>query len=177
MSNNDVRKPVFDMLDLLGLEYGLLEHPAVFTQEDSELRGIDSEGLSVTIYKNLFLRNKKKTAYYLISLPLEKRADLKTIAKMLGKERLSFASESDLYERLHIRPGSVSFLNIAGAAAANPDGWEKGSVKFIIDKEAFTHEHIGVHPNDNTATVLLAPKDIHKIFEHYKADQVFMELG
>jgi len=151
-SDKGKRERVYELLDRLGIEYGKIDHPPIFTQAESELRPVQTDAV---IFKNLFLRNKDKSSYYLYSLPLTQRADLVALAIALGETRLSFGDERALEEKLNIQHGSVSFLNAIGA--------ERTDVTFLIDSSVFSCERVGVHPNDNTATVTLKPQDIEGI--------------
>jgi len=159
------RERVYALLDRLEIKYDVIEHTPIFTQEDSELRPVNTDAI---IFKNLFLRNKDKSHYYLYSLPLTKRADLAAIAKALGESRLSFGDEHALQEKLNIRHGSVSFLNVIGS--------EGTDVSFLIDSSAFFCEKIGIHPNDNSATVILKPHDIERILSACGAEYRFLSL-
>jgi GNAT superfamily N-acetyltransferase len=156
---------VYTLLDGLGIEYGKISHLPIFTQADSELRPIETDA---AIFKNLFLRNKDKSRYYLYSLPLTKRADLLAVAKALGETRLSFGDEDVLREKLHIQHGAVSFLNVIGA--------ESTDVALLVDSAAFDYERIGVHPNDNTATVILRPQDIQRLLDACGVEWRFLAL-
>jgi Ala-tRNA(Pro) deacylase len=159
------REIVYSLLDSLGIEYKIVEHPPMFTQANGELRSVQSD---VVIFKNLFLRNKDKSHYYLYSLPLTMRADLPAVAKMLGETRLSFGDECALQEKLNIQHGAVSFLNVIGV--------ERTDVSLLIDSSAFTCDKIGVHPNDNTATVILKPQDIERILDACGVEYRFLAL-
>ncbi|MDR1206556.1 MAG: hypothetical protein LBL26_13925 [Peptococcaceae bacterium] len=128
------REKVYALLDGLGIEYGKVDHPPMFTQADNEVHRVN---IGAVIFKNLFLRNKDKSRYYLLSLPLTKRADLMAAARLLGESRLSFGDESALQAKLNIQSGSVSFLNAIDA----PDT----DVVFLIDNSVYDHERIGVH--------------------------------
>ena len=156
---------VYALLDRLGVTYSKVDHPPIFTQADSELRPVE---IDAVIFKNLFLRNKAKSRYYLYSLPLDKRADLVAVAKALGETRLSFGDEDALQEKLNIQHGSVSFLNVIGA--------ERTDVTLLIDSSAFDCGRIGVHPNDNTATVILRPQDIQRIIDACGVKYMFLAL-
>jgi len=162
-SNQDPRERVYAFLDRLGIEYEIVNHPPVFTQADSNIHRIES---GAVIFKNLFLRNKNKSRYYLYSLPLTKRADLVAVSKALDETRLSFGDEDALLEKLNIRHGSVSFLNVIGA--------EGTDVTILVDSLAFDCALIGVHPNDNTATVVLKPQDIQKILDACGVEYMFI---
>ena len=148
------QEKVYALLDSLGIEYQKEFHPPMFTQADSGNRRLQG---GAVIFKNLFLRNKNKSRYFLYSLPVVKRADLIALAKFLGESRLSFGDGEALQEKLNIQHGAVSFLNIIDA----PDT----DVIILIDDSAFECGEIGVHPNDNTATVVLKPQDISKILD------------
>jgi ribosomal protein S18 acetylase RimI-like enzyme len=159
------RDSVYSFLDGLGIEYGKVDHPPIFTQADSELRPVQ---IGADIFKNLFLRNKDKSRYYLYSLPLTKRADLAAVAKTLGETRLSFGDEYALQEKLNIQHGAVSFLNVFGL--------ERTDVTILIDSSAFFCDQVGVHPNDNTATVILKPHDIQRILDACGVEYRFIAL-
>ena len=137
------------LLDQAGIAYELYEHEAVFTVEQAHAAGIPHLELGT---KNLFLRDDKHRAYYLVSLPDEKDVSLREIQECLGSRRLSFASEKDLGVMLGLVPGSVTPLG-----ALNDT---EGRVEVVIDRELVDAGRVTVHPCDNTATVLLATTDL-----------------
>jgi Ala-tRNA(Pro) deacylase len=151
---NNRRKRVYALLDRLNITYEIVEHPAMFSAADNELHERD---INATIFKNLFLRNKDKSRYYLYSLPIMKRAELAALANHIGETRFSFGNETELWDKLRIRPGSVSPLNVIDA----PDT----DVEILIDREIIDCGRFGIHPNDNTATVILAPQDLINILD------------
>jgi Ala-tRNA(Pro) deacylase len=160
------RKRVFALLDKLGVQYETVEHAAMFSAADNEL---DEQGINATIVKNLFLRNKDKSRYYLYSLPIMKRADLAALASAINETRFSFGDENELWEKLRIRPGSVSPLNVIDVPETD--------VEILIDSEIFTCKRFGIHPNDNTATVILLPEDLMKILGEVGCRYRIVELG
>ena len=161
--SNQVQEKVYAVFDEMGIPYEKVDHPAIFSQADNEKRPIDIDGV---ILKNLFLRNKSKSKYYLFVLPLEKKADLLALQQAIKESRLSFGNEDKLAEKLNIKKGSVSLLNIIGV--------ESTDVVFLIDKEVFEYEKIALHPNDNTASVVFSPEDIIKILEAYVAEYIII---
>ena len=165
MMNNEAREKVYNLFKQLNIPYEVVEHPPMFSQADNDKIRVDRRA---QILKNLFLRNKERTKYYLFTLPLEKRGDLNTLQRLLGEKKLSFGDATELMDKLNILPGSVSLLNIAGAE--NPD------LTFIIDNEAFRHKVIGLHPNDNTATMVFSPEYLRIILEHYGAEYKFVDI-
>jgi Ala-tRNA(Pro) deacylase len=97
-----------------------------------------------------------------------KRADLAALATSIGETRFSFGNETELWDKLHIRPGSVSPLNVIDAPETD--------VEIVIDQEIFSCGRFGIHPNDNTATVILAPQDLVKILDEIGCHYRIIEL-
>ena len=160
------RDRVFAALDRLAIEYEVVEHAAMFSAADNELHEQD---INAVIFKNLFLRNKDKSRYYLYSLPIMKRADLAALARHISETRFSFGNESELWDKLHIRQGSVSPLNVIDAPGTDAE--------ILIDNEIFDAARFGIHPNDNTATVILSPDDLMKILDAAGCHYRIIEIG
>ena len=137
------------LLDQAGIAYELYEHEAVFTVEQAHAERIPHLELGA---KNLFLRDDKHRAYFLVCLPDEKDVSLRQVQERLGSRRLSFASEKDLRQMLGLEPGSVTPLG-----ALNDAGHR---VEVVLDQELVDAGRVTVHPCDNTATVLLATVDL-----------------
>lgn len=127
-----------------GIPYELTEHPAVYNMAE-----LDAVALPYPEFdaKNLFVRDDKKNHYYLITVKGDKRVDLKTFRKAHGLRNLSFASPDELAALLALTPGSVTPLGLLNDAECR--------VQLFLDAE-FGGQTIGVHPNDNTATVWLS---------------------
>ena len=143
---------IFKFLNELEIKFELLEHAAVYTVEESRQLKI-FEKLDGQACKNLFLR-KTRGEYFLLTLPADKRADLKLVAKLLNLPRLSFASEEELKKILGLHTGAVTPLGIIN------DDTKK--VRLIIDAE-LQDKKLLLHPNTNTATISLAFADLVKI--------------
>ena len=165
------RRKVAGVFDALGIPYEIVIHPPIFSAAEREEKQVNVDGL---ICKNLFLRNKDKSNYYLFTLPIDKRADLVALQKALGETRLSFGKEDALWEQLHIHPGSVSLLNIIGATQKEPS--LLCPLKFLVDAEVLNVPRIGVHPNDNGATIVFPPDRLPEIFASYGADFEYISL-
>ncbi|HAM42895.1 MAG TPA: prolyl-tRNA editing protein [Elusimicrobia bacterium] len=111
--------------------------------------------------KNLFVRDDKKRNYYLITVKGNKQVNLKEFKQKNGTRSLSFASENDLLELLHLLPGSVTPLGILND--------KEHKVQCFLDKEFLDEPQIiGIHPNENTATVWLKIQDLIKIITKHK---------
>ena len=148
------KQEVYQFLKDNNIQYEVTEHPAVYNMEEMDNLHLPYPYSA----KNLFVRDDKKANYYLITVKEEKRVNLKEFRKQNGTRNLSFASENDLIDILRLTPGSVTpfgFLN---------DKEQK--VKFYIDEDLLSGDGmIGIHPNENTATVWLKTEDLIKILK------------
>lgn len=156
---------IFELLKVLGISYQLLEHAAVYTVEESRQLRI-FEKLDGQACKNLFLRSKRGD-YFLLTLPADKRADLKLIAKALSLPRLSFASEEELEKLLGLHTGAVTPLGIINDVDKK--------VRLIIDAE-LQGKKLLLHPNTNTATIAITFDDLLKIILHMEHDYSLVKL-
>ena len=101
--------------------------------------------------KNLFLKDKKTKALFLVSLLHSTTADYKTLQKLLGVKELRM--EEALEEKLGVQRGSVTPL----AVMNDP----KGEVTLVIEKRLAQDElPILVHPLINTSTVAISWADL-----------------
>jgi Ala-tRNA(Pro) deacylase len=69
--------------------------------------------------------------------------------------------------RLHLAPGSVTPLGLLN----DPDR----SVQFYLDRD-FEGGRIGVHPNDNTATVWLSTRDLLDLLREHGSPVQWAEI-
>lgn len=142
------REEVLNYLAKAALPYRLIEHEAAYTVADMDKMG----DTYVYICKNLFLRDKKKRRYFLLSVQKDKRVDLKALAAAIDLPSLHFASEDDLQAILGLTKGAVSPCGLIHDLDKQ--------VEVIVDRDLLALPEIGVHPNDNTATIWLHPKDL-----------------
>lgn len=154
MNNN--RKKVLDMLNNLKIEYELIEHPVVKTMAEMSALGIDNPD---EIVKNLFLCDDKKKRFFLISVATDKSINLKNLRDTLASRPLSFVSEEKLNVMLDLERGAVTPLGILNDT--------EHKVEVVFDNKIKSFKKIGVHPNDNTATVFISPLDLEKIIKEH----------
>ena len=152
-SRQEKEARVYDLLDALGIRYKRVDHPAGQTMEACEEI---EKTLGVEICKNLFLRNRQKTEFYLLMMPGAKPFKTKDITKQLGCARLSFAEPEFMQEFLDITPGSVSVLGLMND--------KENRVRLVIDKDILSGEYIGCHPCINTSSVAIKTADILQTF-------------
>ena len=148
------KQDTYDYLTTYGIDFEVTEHPAVFNMaEVAEISLPHPEADA----KNLFVRDDKKLHYYMITVQGDKRVDLKKFRKQDGLRNLSFASAEDLRSILDLIPGAVTPLGILND--------QERRVELYLDA-AFS-ELIGVHPNDNTATVWMKTVDLIRIITEH----------
>lgn len=144
------RDAVLAKLAEMSVPYELIEHDAAYTVEDMDRVGFAPD---VTICKNLFVRDqKKKPLHWLVVIPKDKRADLAGLADELGTKHLSFASADRLKKYLAIAQGEVTPLAVLNDQAH--------AVTVVFDRDLVGKPRLGVHPNDNRATLILSYDDI-----------------
>lgn len=148
------REKVFARLEELGVSYEVTEHPAVFTIGEMDALGLTAKG---EVCKNLFLRDAKGRRHFLVVVPGEARADLRALAEQLESSKLSFASAERLEKYLGLKQGEVTPLGVLNDADA--------AVEVVFDRGLERFPCLGVHPNDNTATVWLSLADILRVVE------------
>ncbi|WEV55175.1 prolyl-tRNA synthetase associated domain-containing protein [Leuconostocaceae bacterium ESL0723] len=151
---------IYKYLDKKDIWHEITEHQAAYNMADIANVNLPYPDADA---KNLFVRDDKKRNYYLITVKGDKRVNLKAFRQENGTRPLSFASERDLLAIMDLRPGSVTPLGILNDSDRR--------VHFFIDKD-FLEESglIGVHPNDNTATVWLKTADLIDIIKEHGND-------
>ena len=145
---------VLDTLSVLGIQYELDQHAAVFTIDEIITLGLNSKGM---IPVNLFLRDANGKRHFLVIHDGEKPTDLKTLRTQIGCTRLSFGSDERLMKHLGLTKGSVSPFGLINN--------ENHDVEVVIDASIQNQPILGFHPNTNTATVWISYGDFMKFLE------------
>ena len=144
--------------------YEVSEHKAVFNMEEAESLDLPYPECDA---KNLFIRDDKKQNYYLITVKGDKRVDLKEFRKQHGLRALSFASPEELSAVMGLIPGAVTPLGILNDVERR--------VHFYLDK-SFIGGKIGVHPNDNTATIWMQADELMDLIKKHGNLAEFTEM-
>lgn len=144
--------------------YEVSEHKAVFNMEEAESLDLPYPECDA---KNLFIRDDKKQNYYLITVKGDKRVDLKEFRKQHGLRALSFASPEELSAVMGLIPGAVTPLGILNDVERR--------IHFYLDK-SFIGGKIGVHPNDNTATIWMQADELMDLIKKHGNAAEFTEL-
>ena len=161
-----MKQKIYELLRERGFWHVITEHPAVYNMEEMgqvELPYAEADA------KNLFVRDDKKRNYYLITVIGSKRVDLKEFKKKHGTRSLTFASAEELLQFLKLTPGAVTPLGLLNDAECR--------VKLYLDK-VFTEGDgiIGVHPNDNTATVAMKTADLLTLLREHGTEIEIVEI-
>lgn len=151
------KNEVYNYLISRNIWHEITEHKAVYTMDEISLVDIPYPEADA---KNLFVRDDKKRNYYLITIKGNKKVNLKEFREKNNTRSLSFASEKELMDIMGLIPGSVTPLGILND--------KECKVQFFIDKEfIYSNSIIGVHPNENTATVWLKTEDLINIIKEH----------
>ena len=150
-----------EKLNKLNINYEKVEHPAVYTVEESKEKVPKIEGIGC---KKLFLKTQKKELF-LYTLCEDKQVNLKNLSEELQVTRFHFASSETLESVLVVIPGSVTPLAIMNDT--------ENRVTVVLDKE-LKGKKILVHPNRNTATISIQYEDLIKFIEseHHKIIEI-----
>jgi Ala-tRNA(Pro) deacylase len=145
---------LFAYLDSLGVAHKTVTHPAVFrVGESRELRG----QIPGAHTKNLFLRDKKGTAFLVVALE-DAAIELKSLHRLLGASgRFSFGSAELMRELLGVEPGSVTPF-----AAINDTARR---VAVVLDAALMAHAVLNFHPLQNTATTTISREGLVTFLE------------
>ena len=155
---------VIEILNKLNIKFDIIYHPAVYTSEEADFYVKD---IKCSKAKNLFLAGKNDKNFYLFIIKDTERLDIKKVSK-LTQDRLHFASENNLKEKMNLTPGMVSVFGLINN--------KEHDIKTYIDKELFDEELITFHPNDNTATMLINTNDILKFLQEMNFNYEIINL-
>jgi Ala-tRNA(Pro) deacylase len=150
----------------LGIKTETVEHPPLFTVEDSRtLRGDISGGHT----KNLFVKDKKGRLFLLV-LGEETVVDLKRVHETIGAQgRVSFGSAGLLEEVWGVRPGAVTPFGAINDKTAR--------VSVVLDEAMMRHERLNFHPLVNTRTTGLNSADLVKFLRATGHEPLVLALG
>lgn len=159
------KEEIYRLLEETQIPYRKKEHAAVYTMEEILENGLDDSG---TICKNLFLRDAKGRKHYLVSVAGDKKVDLKRLAEQIGSTRLSFASAERLRKYLGVEQGCVSPLGVLNDS--------ERAVTVVLDEDLQKQSEIGVHPNDNTASVWISFQDLCRILNEHGNEVLLVKV-
>ncbi|NXJ07254.1 PRXD1 protein, partial [Odontophorus gujanensis] len=164
-----LREALEQRLRDLGIAVITAEHPEVFTVEEmmphvQHMKGGHS--------KNLFLRDKKKKGFWLVTVLHNREVNLNHLAKKLGlgSGNLRFADENAMLEKLGVGQGCATPLALFCD--------HQGDVRFVLDAAFLEggHEKVYFHPMTNAATMGLSPEDFLKFVKSTGHDPIVVSF-
>ena len=156
------KNDIYDLLNAKNIPFTCTEHRPVYSMEEFDVLDIPANAV---ICKNLFLRNSNGKQHFLLTVPA---ATLKELAVKLASSRLSFASAERLEKYLGLQSGLVSPFGLLNDTSK--------SVIFVSSKNLPPSAIIGIHPNDNTATVWLTFGDLLALLSELKVEVKLIEM-
>lgn len=164
MSNHPEEVHLYDALKALAIDFEVVEHQPVFTVSESTEIHRQIPGAHT---KNLFLKDAGGQ-YWLVTVPHDKRVDLKALPAAIGCKRVSFGKGEDMERLLGITPGSVTPL----AAFNDADG----TVTVVLDQLLAQADLVQVHPLRNSATLGVSGADLVRALTAWKHPPVIADI-
>lgn len=163
MEEKCTKEKVFALLDQAGIAYTAQKYEAVYTMADVDGAGVKREGV---VLKNLFLKDGKGRRHFLVSVPENKKVDLKELGERLSVKKLGLASAERLETYLGVEHGCVSPMGLLND--------ESKSVTAVFDSSLAAETIVGIHPNDTTASIWLAFQDVVQIVKEHGNEIVML---
>lgn len=161
----NTQQKVYSHLDAMNIAYTVSEHPPVYTVEEMEQLGLNKLGC---IVKNLFLCDGGGKRHFLVLAHPDKAVNLKELQAKIGSSRLRFASTERLEKYLGLEKGAVSPMGLLNDVDQ--------AVEVVVDTKLLEQKTLGVHPNDNTATIWLEYDDLERVVRENGNDLAFVTL-
>jgi Ala-tRNA(Pro) deacylase len=151
------REKVLTTLQALAIPYALYEHPAAPTVAIAR-KYWDALPEKAQHCKNLFFRNHKGNQHYLVILDCDKNLSIHELEHRLQQGKLTFASEVRMMRYLGVSPGSVSIFGLINDTEHH--------VHVFLDNDLLRAGKLSFHPNENTASVIVAWADVVRFLQH-----------
>lgn len=159
------REDLFARFDALGIGVQTVEHPPLFTvQESRKLRGEIAGAHS----KNLFLKCKKGSLWLVVALE-DADINLKQFHKLIGSGRLSFGRAELLMDILGVEPGSVTPFALINDTSQQ--------VRVVLDKALMAHDLLNFHPLENTATTSISSEGLLRFIRACGHEPAIMDIS
>ncbi len=156
---------IYELLDSKGIEYEVYSHEPVFTAAQADSLGLPHPEAWC---RNLFLRDRAKKHYYLLTVSEDHSIRIKDFEQKAGTKHLQFASREELKAYLGVETGSVGpfgLLNDTGC-----------TVRAYIDL-SLKGQLIAVHPNRNDATVFLETDKLICLLREHGSAVEYIDIG
>ncbi len=154
---------ITELLEKLEIDFKYIEHERVFSVAES--KNVIEEKRPI---KNLFIHDQKRDQLYMVIMDGDARLDMKMLKTLLDSNKLSFAKEALLLEKLDVTPGSVSLYGLMHENAKD--------VKVLFDETLLDEPALGFHPNDNSKTIFISGKNAIFFIEHLGNEYSVVDL-
>ncbi len=141
-----------DKLTEFGIEYKLLDHPAVFTVAESMEHTPGKYPV-----KNLLLKEEKGERCVLVICKGDERLDTKLVERELSLKKLQFAKPDILMSKLGVEPGSASLFSVLYPGSCG--------LEVVIDSRLILQDKLGFHPSINTKTIFISGDNIKRFLD------------
>ena len=156
---------VLDTLRGLGIEFEMHEHPPLPTIDEAVKYW---KTMDATHCKNIFFRNHKGNRHYLVVIEHKQNLAIHDLEKRLKQGKLSFASPKRLQKYLGLEPGSVTPYGLINDT--------ENHVHLFLDENLKSSEKISFHPNQNTASLIVAFDDFIRYLDWTGNSYEFLSL-
>ena len=148
MSEQEARRIEY-LLKENGFEHEIMEHEPVFTSDAAaKVRGVELR----TGVKALVLKTPDKR-FIMALCPGDKRADLKSIAKLEGVKKVSLASPEEVLEKTGCKVGSV------------PPFGHRRKLPTYMDKDVLLNEWVNFNIGLHTKSAKMKSSDLNRLVE------------
>lgn len=163
---SDFEKRVYEKLNSLNISFDRVDNDTVEAMEECvEI----SNKLGAEIRKTIIVCNDKKTKFYLVVLPADKRFDSKAFRDKMGCSRVSFARVEDMQEKLGVVPGNATIMSVIND--------KDGIVQVVIDKEVADNEYFACNTGENTRHIKIKTDDLlNKFLTDVEHEPTIIEL-
>ena len=158
-------KKICDYLKHKSISFAVYEHQPVYTVQDVKNAKLDIPGVAT---KNLFLRDKKKTKYFILISNEDKKINLKEVGKCIATKNLTFASAEELNDIIGLQMGNVGPFGIVNDI-------EK-KVSILLDSELVDKPNINLSANSLTTTITIDYSELLKFINCVGSNYSIVEI-
>lgn len=160
--NNEIQKH----LNKHNIKYEHFTHIGIFTAKESEEHTSHLPGIRC---KNIFLKDRDSKTYYLVTLPVTKIINMKSLQKHVGAKKLTLANEEELKNMLNSSPGHVSPFGIFYD--------KERKANYIIEKSVWeSTTGANFHPGINTESIYVDRENFHKLIHSFEREFEILEV-
>lgn len=153
---------IYKKLEELNIKFEDFSHKPTFTCDEARDVEIPWERV-----KSLILTNKNKTKFFMLVLSDDKKLDVKNLQKILWENKLSFAKEEIILQKVWVKIWHISPFALI-------NNIEK-DLKIIFD-ENLKWKKVGFHPLRNDKTIVLNMNDMEKFLTNLDFEYNYFNL-